>query len=228
MAFSELHRRARPGLQNVHYVGDTENEDGLRADKRGIVLAIDRYLVKRAVHENDMAILYFSGHGDMGRHPMKGTEYYLIPKDAVMDSLYATAIELSEFERLWNAIHAKTKVLIADACNSGGFSGLKGLGGTRGMESVSGGAKAVFSACKSDEKSMECANLGHGLFTHVLLEGLGGKADMVCGNNDERVTLVELKRWLDQQVPLEARKVGGKQTPVTSMVEAWGEVYLTR
>ena len=80
----------------------------------------------------------------------------------------------------------------------------------------------------SDEKSMESEKLGHGLFTHVLLEGLKGKADMVSGNDDGRVTLAELKRWLSSQVPLEARKMGGKQTPITSLVDAWGEVYLTK
>ena len=217
---------ARPS--NVHYVGDQLNEDGLRADKRGMMLAIDRYLVKKAAHKDDMAIFYFSGHGDTGKHPTKGTEYYLMPLDAAMDSLYVTAIELSEFQRMWNAIPANTKILIVDACNSGGFSGVKGRGGITGVDSISGEAKAVFSACKGDEKSIECPQLGHGLFTHVLLEGIKGKADMVCGNNDERVTLAELKRWLDQQVPLEARKVGGRQTPITSLVDAWGDVYLTR
>ena len=189
---------------------------------------MDRYLVKNAIHEDDMALLYFAGHGDTGKHPTKGTEYYLIPQDAAKDSLYITAIELSEFQRLWSAIPAKTKILIADACNSGGFSGVRGMGGTTGVENIGGEAKAVFSACKSDQKSIECEQLGHGLFTHVLLQGLKGKADMVCGDNDGRVTLAELKRWLDKQVPLEARKMGGNQTPITSLVDAWGEVYLTR
>ena len=211
--------------RDVHFLGNAPNEDGLAADRRGIMLAIDKYLVKKAVHKDDMAVLYFSGHGDVGRHPTKGTEYYLIPQDAVKDSLYATAIELGEFQRMWNAIPASTKILIADACNSGGFSGVRGSGGVTGVESVQGQAKAVFSACKSDEKSIECDSLGHGLFTHVLLKGLKGRADR---NGDDRVTLAELKQWLDRQVPLQARKVGGKQTPITSLVDAWGDVYLTR
>lgn len=211
--------------RNVHFLGDKPNEDGLRADKRGIMLAIDSYLVKKAVHDDDMAILYFAGHGDVGKHPTKGAEYYLIPQDAIKESMYATAIELSEFQRMWNAIPANTKILIADACNSGGFSGVRGMGGATGVESIKGEAKAVFSACRSDEKSIECDHLRHGLFTYVLLEGLKGKADR---NNDERVALAELKRWLDRQVPLEARKAGGKQTPITSLADAWGDVYLTR
>lgn len=54
------------------------------------------------------------------------------------------------------------------------------------------------------------------------------RADEVRGDNDGRVTLAELKRWLDKRVPVEARKMGGNQTPTTSLVDAWGEVYLTR
>ena len=211
--------------RNVHFLGNTPNEDGLAADRRGIMLAIDKYLVREAVHKDDMAILYFAGHGDVGKHPTKGTEYYLIPQDAVKESLWTTAIELSEFQRMWSAIQANTKILIADACNSGGFSGLRGVGGASGVESFQGEAKAVFSVCKSDEKSIECDSLGHGLFTHVLLEGLQGRADR---NGDDRVTLAELKQWLDKQVPLQAHKVGGKQTPMTSLVDAWGDVFLTR
>jgi len=217
---------ARP--ENVHYVGDTPNEDGFTADKDGITRAMSRYLINQAVHKDDMAIFYFSGHGDMGKHPTRGSEYYLIPKNADKEDLFATAIELSEFQRLWTAIAAGTRILIADACNSGGFSGLKGLGGVAGLENTQGEAKAVFSACKSDQKSIEVDALQHGLFTHVLMEGLRGKADKVTGNNDGRVTLSELKRWLHDQVPLEARKHGGTQTPLTSLVDAWGEVYLTK
>ena len=211
--------------RDVHFLGNTPNEDGLAADRRGIMLAIDKYLVKKAVHKDDMAILYFAGHGDVGKHPKKGTEYYLIPQDAVKESLYATAIEIGEFQRMWSAIPANTKILIADECNSGGFSGVRGVGGVAGVESVQGEAKAVFSACKSDQKSIECDSLGHGLFTHVLLEGLEGRADR---NGDDRVTLAELKQWLDRQVPVQASKVGGAQTPMTSLVDAWGDVFLTR
>jgi len=51
---------------------------------------------------------------------------------------------------------------------------------------------------------------------------------MACRNGDDSVTLAELKQWVDRRVPLQASKVGGKQTPITSLVDAWGDVYLTR
>jgi len=214
---------------NVHYLGDQANEDGLSATRLGIRKAITRYLINKAIHADDMAILYFAGHGDTGKHPTKGTEYYLIPQDAERADLFNTAIELSEFKRLWSAIRAETKILIADACNSGGFTGVRALG-VKGIEGIEaeGGGKMVFSASKADQKSLEVPELGHGLFTHVMLEGLRGKADKVCGDNDGRVTAGELKRYLDEQVPARARKYGGSQTPVTQMLDAWGKVYLTR
>ena len=93
---------------------------------------------------------------------------------------------------------------------------------------AAGKGKIVFSASKADQKSLEVPELGHGLFTHVLLEGLNGKADKVCGDGDGRVTAGELKHYLDEQVPAQARKYGGNQTPVTQMLDAWGKVYLTR
>ena len=216
---------ARPA--NVYYLGTSPNEDGLRATQRGIRKANTRYLVNKAVHKDDMALLYFAGHGDTGKRPAKGTEYYLIPADAERADLFNTAIELSAFKRLWSAIRAETKVLIADACNSGGFTGVRGVGGTAGLEAV-GRGKIVLSASKADQKSLEVPELGHGLFTYVLLQGLNGKADMVCGDNDGRVTAGELKRYLDEQVPVQARRYGGSQTPVTQMLDAWGKVYLTR
>jgi len=92
-------------------------------------------------------------------------------------------------------------------------------------QEVRRGTRNAQSPIASDEKSIECDSLGHGLFTHVLLEGLKGRADR---NGDDRVTLAELKLWLDKQVPVQASKVGGRQTPMTSLVDAWGDVFLTK
>jgi len=38
----------------------------------------------RIVHESDTVICYYAGHGDTGK---KGTEYYMIPQDAVKEDL---------------------------------------------------------------------------------------------------------------------------------------------
>ena len=213
--------------ENVHFLGETPNVDGLTATKAGIQKAITQYLIRGATHEDDMAILYFSGHGDAGTHPVNSAGYYLLPMDAEAADLFSTALEVEELQRYWQAIRAKSKVLITDACNAGGFAKLKDLN-IRGLETIEGGGTIVITGATGAESSVELDEEKRGLFTHLLLEGLNGKADALAGDNDGRVTLAELRSWLEKQVPSAAAKAGGKQTPVVKVPEGWEGVYLTK
>ena len=58
---------------------------------------------------------------------------------------------------------------------------------------------------------MELAELGHGVFTYYLVQGLQGAADL---NKDGIVTLQELYEYVEQQVTQKSRAVGGNQHPV--------------
>ena len=58
---------------------------------------------------------------------------------------------------------------------------------------------------------MELPELGHGIFTYYLLQGLGGSADL---NKDGIVTVQELYEFIEQQVTAKSRSVGGNQHPV--------------
>ncbi len=53
--------------------------------------------------------------------------------------------------------------------------------------------------------------LGHGIFTYFLTEGLRGAADL---NRDGIVSLDELYAYVEQQVSRKSRAVGGNQHPV--------------
>jgi uncharacterized caspase-like protein len=53
--------------------------------------------------------------------------------------------------------------------------------------------------------------LGHGLFTHYLVQGLRGAADL---DRDGIVSLQELYQYLEQQVSQKSRSIGGNQHPV--------------
>jgi uncharacterized caspase-like protein len=55
------------------------------------------------------------------------------------------------------------------------------------------------------------AELGHGLFTYYLLQGLNGAADL---NHDGIVSLQELYEYVEQQVTQKSRAMGGNQHPV--------------
>ena len=71
--------------------------------------------------------------------------------------------------------------------------------------------RAIVSAARPNEVSLELAELGHGLFTHYVLEGLKGKAD---GNGDGIVTVQELYEYVEREVAERSRAVGGSQHPV--------------
>ena len=214
--------------RNVHFVGTEPNEDGLRATKKGITQAIEKYLIRKAVNENDMAVVFFAGHGDQDK---AGKSYFFLPEDAEQSSPLSTCLEISEFQRLLDRVPARARLLIADTCHAGAISGTRDLR-IRGIERMPAVDKEkvtlVVSSCSPGERAIELAKEKHGLFTWVLLEGLKGNADSACGDGDERITLGELQRWLKLRVPSAARQAGGEQTPVVKVPEGWEDVYLTR
>lgn len=98
-----------------------------------------------------------------------------------------------------------------DTCNSGSFL-------SEGFASSDGGAarlskdagQAIISAATSEQYAMEGYE-GHGIFTYVVLDALGGKADR---DNDGFVTLRELCDYIEDTVPeLSYNKWAYRQIP---------------
>ena len=71
--------------------------------------------------------------------------------------------------------------------------------------------RAIITASRPAEVSIELPELGHGLFTYYLLQGLRGAADL---NRDGIVSLQELYEYVEQQVSQKSRAVGGNPHPV--------------
>ena len=69
----------------------------------------------------------------------------------------------------------------------------------------------IISASGPNEVSLELPELGHGVFTYYLLEGLRGKADR---NGDGVVTVSELYEYVEEQVERKVREAGGRQRPI--------------
>lgn len=205
---------------NVHLLTSEPNVDGLRATRTGISEAVERYLIRRAVNADDLAIIYYAGHGDQD----DDGQYYWVPVDAKRGSLMGTAFPRRELDALIAKIPAQNRLLIADACHAGVLSGRRDLVvRTAPIKDV-----ALITSCSESEKSSEWPEKGHGVFTWALVEGLQGNADSACGNGDDRVTLGELQKYLDLRVPSYARKVGATQTPIVKIPEGWKPVYFTR
>jgi uncharacterized caspase-like protein len=71
--------------------------------------------------------------------------------------------------------------------------------------------RAIVTASRPSELSVELPELGHGIFTYYLVRGLQGYADL---NRDGIVSLQELYEYLTQEVSRKSRAVGGNQHPM--------------
>jgi uncharacterized caspase-like protein len=78
------------------------------------------------------------------------------------------------------------------------------------MEATEG--RVILAASRPEQVSIEDDQLQHGVFTHFLLEALGGPADL---NRDGEVTALEAYQYLSARVrEYTARTHGFEQRPV--------------
>ena len=75
---------------------------------------------------------------------------------------------------------------------------------------------AVLASTGTAQYASEVKQLGHGIFTYSILEGLSGKAD--GGTKDGKITIKELAAFLEDNVPeLTKTYRGTSQYPNTSI-----------
>lgn len=138
--------------------------------------------------ENDMVVMYFSGHG------LKGS-FLPIDYDGFNNKIYH-----EEINGILQASPAKFKLLIADACHSGSLLTSKGSNPYEGFYKAlaqSQPGMALIMSSKSEETSLESNNLRQGVFSHFLLKGLKGDADL---NTTNTVTITELFNYISSNV----------------------------
>jgi WD40 repeat protein len=133
-----------------------------------------------AIKPEDRILVFFSGHGNTlptGAY-RKEEIGYLIPCDADValnvsnpEDYINSCLPMSELKSILSLSPSRHIALIADAC----FSGLIFERGDQGRSIDPKPEKAsreVFTAGGRDEETVERPTLGHGIFTHCLLEEL--------------------------------------------------------
>ena len=190
---------------------------------RNIKWALGTFLA-RAAKRDDTVIIYFAGHGapevDQRGLERDGLAKYLIPRDADPEDLYSTALPMDELQTIFGRLESERVVAFLDSCFSGAAGGRTFVSKkTRatGVDDIflerltRAKGRAIVTASRPAEVSVELPELGHGVFTYYLVQGLRGVAD---ANRDGIVTLQELYEYVEQQVSRKARAVGGKQNPM--------------
>ncbi len=159
----------------------------------------------RGAQPQDVVVIYLSGHGDS-----LGDVWYFVPHELAYpereEDVKAKGLSSLELLELIKAIPATKKIILMDACKSGGalvaFRGLEDRKALKNLARASG--VFMVSASSKDQLASEVKDLGHGLFTYILLEGLKGQAD--GSPKDGVVKVLELVGFVEDQLPELSKK----------------------
>ncbi|MCB9343476.1 MAG: tetratricopeptide repeat protein [Lewinellaceae bacterium] len=153
----------------------------------------------------DLAIIYFSGHGDV-ETITRFNRGYLLNYDSPPKIYMAGAFNIRDLQDIISTMsNNKVQVLmISDACHVGKLAGAD-VGGT---EATAQNLSQQFAneikilSCQPNEFSLEGEQWGggRGAFSYNLLDGLYGLADK---NGNAEVNLFEIGRYLEDRVPEE-------------------------
>jgi WD40 repeat protein len=193
----------------IHSLFDTE------ASKQNILKKLDELSSK--INPEDVFVFYYAGHGSM-----VDNQFYFIPTESLRlydaSSLKSEAIEANVLQEKFKHIKALKQLIVMDACQSGGSVELLATRGASEEKAIAQLSRSagihVMASAGSEQFATEFAELGHGLFTYLLIKALKGDAD--GAPKDGKVTIYELKSYLDDQVPEFTRQMKGKpQYPYT-------------
>lgn len=167
---------------------------------------------------NDLFLFFYAGHGVMSEHDAnKQPMFFLVPYD--LEKMYGNNIMLSDLGisalelRDWcKNIKAQKQVIMLDACQSGGAVSAFAMRGAAEEKSImqlgrSAGV-VVLSSTGTDQSATEFKQLGHGVFTYSILEGLNGKAD--GANQDKKITIKELEAFINDFIPELSKQYRGE------------------
>ncbi|HEY1406772.1 MAG TPA: caspase family protein [Spirochaetota bacterium] len=162
--------------------------------------------------ERTEIIIYYSGHSD--------EDGLLIGREKM---------NYRDLRKQIDDLPADLKIAILDSCSSGAFTRFKGgkmLSPFMSDPSYNMKGYAFLTSSSSDEVSQESEKIKGSFFTHYLLTGLRGAADMT---SDGRITLTEAYQYAYRETLLRTEKtVGGAQHPNYQIqMSGTGDVVLT-
>jgi peptidoglycan hydrolase-like protein with peptidoglycan-binding domain len=154
-------------------------------------------------------VVFYSGHGVPGLIDHRS---YLLPVNADPNRAELNGYPMQTLLGNLAKIPARSMTVYVDACFSGEsqegmlVQATSGINVQAKFPSLSK-RMVVVTAAQNDQFASWDEDAKHGLFTKHLLEALRGKADAVgYGNSDGKVTLAELKVYLDEEMTYQARR----------------------
>jgi hypothetical protein len=219
-----------PGRDAEDFARILEDKKICAFDKVNTLLNQPEHLIRRTIDEffdqkkpDDLLLFYFSGHGVRDELGV----LYLAVMNTNRFRLRSTAIKSDFIREAMDQSRSRRQVLILDCCNSGAF-----LQGTKAATGVSigtatafesGYGRVILTASDSTQYAWEgdeiIGETDNSLFTHYLVEGLEGKADL---DGDGRITVDELYDYAYEKVKFSTPN----QTPSKFSSRQQGEIIL--
>ncbi len=161
----------------------------------------------------DLFIFYYAGHGTIDED--NADQFYFVPTDVTKlygdpKQLQTKAISMSEVREMFTQVKSQKLLMLLDACHSGAALKNFNVRGAATDEKAivqlarSTGIVAIASS-GSKQFATEFEELKHGVFTYALLEAMDGKGD----NGDKKLTVNELKFYMEDRVPELTKQYGG-------------------
>ncbi len=167
--------------------------------------------------EGDLAVIYFSGHGDVERKTISQPGFLLCWDAPARVYTSGGTYALVFLQEIISTLSLQTKarvLVVTDACRAGKLAGseIGGAQATAANLAKQYANEVKIMSCQPDEFSLEGQQWGggRGVFSYYFLNGIIGIADR---NADGVVSLLEIERYLNDQVP--AATAPHSQIPMT-------------
>lgn len=173
-------------------IRDIYNE---QATKEGILLKLKEL---QSTNPQDAVLIYLAGHGENINE-----KWYFIPHELTYpereDDVKTKAISADELSNSIKNIKAQKVLVMIDACKSGAvLLAFRGFEDRKALAQLSRSTGVhIVAASNKDQYATEVKELGHGVFTYTLLEGLKGKA----AAKGEAITVRKLMSYIEEQLP---------------------------
>ncbi|MBI2302811.1 MAG: caspase family protein [Armatimonadetes bacterium] len=213
-ALADAFRRAGVPAANVRLLTSGARNRLDLPTKFGLLRALQS--VREKARAGDVVVFFYAGHGMQ----TAGTPY-LLAMDTFRERLEGTGLALEDITQTLCTGEAKQVLILFDACrndpNAGRAEGDAHLddGFARGLRPVlvrgepAPANPVVLLACDVGQRAWEMPDERHGVFTHYVLEALGGAA----AGAGQPVSVQSLAGYVQKEVGAWAARANRAQTP---------------
>jgi uncharacterized caspase-like protein len=189
-----------PGAGVVHPIKRVLVNGASPADVPTQANILDALGLLRKAQPNDTIIMFVAGHGIT-----EGLNYnFLTTEAAFSDKVlrYSTIVPWANFQIAIEAAKGR-RILFLDTCHSGNSYNQRLTNDAYQANIV------VYAAARWDQQALELNDLGHGLFTYAVVEGMNGAAKNKAGE----IRTESLRDYVRARVVEMARKMRHVQEP---------------